>query len=284
MSGTIRDVDAERLHVRLVDALRSHRLADGGFPVSVDGGSEVEPTTVVALALRDEVARAWLAGRQRPDGGFDETDGRAEGPTSAALAALALARPDAASRALAYAIARRGVQPPGSPDPERRVAWGWTDDARSTVEPTSRVLAAVDVLTPSDRAVREEAIGLLRARRCADGGWNYGNASVNDVYLRSYAQTTAIALVALQRGPTQLVDPALAFLRERWRHEPGGLTTAQALVAFRLHAVEDERPAVVERLDAMSVEDDFRARPLTLAWAALATAPDEFLDPLRSRA
>ena len=284
MSGRIQDVDAERLHARLAGALRAHRLADGGFPVSADGVSEVEPTAVAALARRDDGARAWLAGRQRPDGGFDEPDGRADGPTSPALAALALAQRDAAARALSYAIAHRGEQPPGSPDPERRVGWGWTDDARSTVEPTSRVLAAVDVHTPADRAVREEAIGLLRERRCADGGWNYGNASVNDVDLRGYAQTTAIALVALQRGPADLVDPALSFLRERWRREPGGLTTAQALVAFRLHAVEDERPAVVERLDAMSGEEDFRARPLTLAWAVLATGPDELLDPLRSRA
>jgi hypothetical protein len=283
MSGTIGHVDAELLHARLVGALRAHRLSDGGFPVGADGASEVEPTAVATLALRDERARAWLARRQRPDGGFDEPDGRADGPTSPALAALALAERDAASRALAYAIAHRGVQPPGSPDPER-VGWGWTGDARSTVEPTSRVLAAVDALTPSDRAVREEAIGLLRERQCADGGWNYGNASVNDVELRSYAQTTAIALVALQRGPADLVAPALSLLRERWRHEPGGLTTAQALVAFRLHDVEDERAPIVETLAAMSGDASFGARPLTLAWAALATGPDDLLDPLRSRA
>ena len=162
------------------------------------GASEVEPTVVAALALRDATRpRTGSSARQRPDGGFAELDGRVAGPTTSALAALALDAPRA-RRALAHAIAGRGLPLPNADDPERRVAWGWTSDTRSLTEPTARVLLAVNARTPHDRATRAEALGLLADRQCADGGWNFGNASVYDVDLKSYPQTTAIALIALQ--------------------------------------------------------------------------------------
>ena len=118
-----------------------------------------------------------------------------ERPSGAALAALVLDSPERARRALTFAIENRGLPSPTLPT--RSVpGWGWTADARSLVEPTSRVLLAVNALTPSDRSTRDEAVGLLRDRQCEDGGWNYGNATVYDVDLRGYAQTTAIALIA----------------------------------------------------------------------------------------
>ena len=193
-------VSAPDLHMVLAEALTSLRRTDGGLPVSVEGASEVEPTALAALALDDPVARRWLATRQRRDGGFEELEGRRDGPTTAALVALALADAVAARRSLAYAIARRGLPLPNAADPQRRRAWGWTGDARSLVEPTARVLLAVNALTPNDAATRREALGLLTARQCADGGWNFGNASVYDVDLRGYAQTTAMGLIALQQG------------------------------------------------------------------------------------
>ena len=198
--GTMCVVSAPRLHAALVRTLAELRRTDGGLPVSVQGVSEVEPTAVAALALDDAPARAWLAARLRADGGFEEKDGRDDGPTSSALGALALADRRDARRALAYAISHRGLPLPNAPDPDRRTAWGWTADARSLTEPTARVLLAVNALTPDDAATRREAVGLLRARQCADGGWNFGNASVYDVDLRGYAQTTAMGLIALQQG------------------------------------------------------------------------------------
>ena len=192
-------MSAPRLHAALVRTLTSLRRPDGGLPVSVAGESEVEPTTLLALARDDRRARRWLAARQRPDGGYDERDGHRDGPTSSALAALVLDDPAAARRALAFAIAHRGLPLPNALDPDRRTAWGWTDDARSLTEPTARVLLAVNVLTPEDTATRREAVELFRTRQCADGGWNFGNASVYDVDLRGYAQTTAMGLIALQQ-------------------------------------------------------------------------------------
>ena len=238
-SGTIEPVEAHPLHVALLRHLRRLGRPDGGYPTSVSGASEVEPTAVAAIALRDDQACEWLASHQRADGGFDEADRRTSGPSGAALAALVLRDAERARRALAFAIENRGLPLPNAPDPERREAWGWTADARSLVEPTSRVLLAVNALTPSDARTREEAMRLLEQRQCDDGGWNFGNASVYDVDLRGYAQTTAIALIALQGAAGALVRPAIAFLRRhgrwsraasrrrrpRWRSGSSGSTT-----------------------------------------------------------
>jgi hypothetical protein len=276
-------LDAQDTHSTLVRELRSLRGKDGAFPSSSPGPSELEPTAVALLALGDPGLGSWLAGRQQEDGSFAELDGRPSGPAVTALTALALDR-RRALRALASAIAVRGFPPPDASDPNRRTGWGWTPDVRSTVEPTSRVLLAVNRLMPSDHPTRDEAVRLLRARRCADGGWNYGNASVNDVDLRGYAQTTAIALIALQHGASDLVESGMRFLRSRWRREPGSLTTAQALLAFRLHGVRDEVEPALRVLGREARRRSFLDEPLTVAWAALATGSDALLEPLRSRA
>ena len=277
-------MDGSILHAALLRSLAGLLRRDGGLPTSVGGASEIEPTAIAALALDSPAARAWLATRVRPDGGYDEADGRPDGPTTSALAALALADPGDARRALAYAIAGRGLPLPNAPDPNERTAWGWTGDARSLVEPTARVLLAVNALTPGDGDTRREAVELLRARQCADGGWNFGNASVYDVDLRGYAQTTAIGLIALQNGHPAVVARAFGFLQSNWQLEPGGLTVAQALLAYRLHGRRDEVPAILAELGAISQRPSFLERPLAVAWATLATGPDALLGPLRSRA
>ncbi len=162
-------VDAQ-LHSRLVDELEALRQPDGGLPTSIGGPSEVEPTAVAALVMRLR-AQEWLRRRQRPDGGFGERNGRSDGPTTAALAALVLQDRGRARSALRFAVERRGLPLPNAKDPERREAWGWTSDARSLVEPTARVLLAVKRLTPSDRATRLEALRLFAERQCESGGW-----------------------------------------------------------------------------------------------------------------
>ena len=110
---------------------------------------------------------------------------------------------------------------------------------------------------------------------------NHGVATVLGDDLTGYAQTTAVALIALRRAMHErFVRRGLAFLRDRWHREAGRLTTAQAQVAFRLHAVQDQTErttAVLERLHGR-VE---RASTVGLAWSALATGPDELLEPLR---
>lgn len=278
-----RTVDARELHQAFAASLRGRRSPDGGFAPGPAGTPEIEPTVLATLALDDGEGRSWLAARQQPDGGFDDPTGRPESPSTAALAALVLDDLPAARRALAHAVSRRSLPLPNAPDPSERSGWGWTEDARSLVEPTCRVLTAVKALTPRDEPTRAEALRLLTERRCAEGGWNFGNASVFDVDLRAYPQTTAVALIALQGEAAALVEPGLDYLRRAWRSEPGGLTTAQSIVAFRLHGLEDELEAVVEALGRIAERRSFLGRTVTLAWATLATGPDELLDPLRAR-
>ena len=218
-------VSAPRLHAALVRTLVELRPADGGLPVSVHGVSEVEPTAVAALALDDARARAWRPrgwGRRRLHAGTGATTApraRHSAPSLSPTGGTPAAR----------SPTRFPSKPPlpNAPDPNRRTAWGWTVDARSLTEPTARVLLAVNALTPDDAATRREAVGLLRARQCADGGWNFGNASVYDVDLRGYAQTTAMGLIALQQGHARIVSRAFGFLETNWRLEPGGLTVGR---------------------------------------------------------
>ena len=268
---------------RLAAELGKARSADGGFGLARGGASEAEPTAVAALALDDATARAWLAAAQRPDGGFAALDGRPESPSIAALAALALDDRGASSSALAHAVANRAhtVGESGDGDRDGLDGWGWTSDTYSWVEPTSRVLLATKILRPADSGTRSEAVRILRERRCPDGGWNYGNASVNGVDLRGYAQTTAVALIALQAERASLIDPPLRFLERRWRDEPGGLTLAQTLIAMRLHRRESASE-VLDALASVHRKTAFLGNVLALAWAALATAPAGRLDRLRS--
>ena len=270
------------VHSDHLRALRARRSSDGGFPPSRRGPAEVEPTVLAGLALGgDAGARGWVERRQRPDGGFGESTGRHDGPTTAALAALLL-EDEAAERALAFAVAHRGLPLPGAGD--EREGWGWTAETRSFVEPTSRVLIAAKLVAPSDRAVLGEGKRLLRTWQCADDGWNHGVATVLGDDLTGYAQTTAVALIALQHERSEgFVTRGLSFLRERWAREAGRMTVAQARIAFRLHGDAREAAAASNAL-ARNVHRAASASTVALAWSALATGPDELLDPLRGRA
>ena len=247
-------VDLASLHVPLRRRLERLRRGDGGFPVSLDGPSEVEATAVAALALNDAVATRWLRSRQRADGGFDELDRRPSSPASASLASLALGGQSARS-ALDFVLAQRGRLLPGATAPDDHLGWGWASnpaDARAFVEPTARALTAVKALAPKNASARSEAVRVLTRLQCADGGWNYGTASVNAVDLRGYAQTTAIALVGLQGESSELAEPGLRFLRRSFPVEPGGLTTAQSLLAFRLHGDRDSTGAALDALETIA--------------------------------
>ena len=228
----------------------------------------------------DAAARRWVERRQRPDGGFGESSGRHDGPTTAALAALLL-EGDAAKRALVFAVAHRGLPLPGAGD--EREGWGWTADTRSFVEPTSRVVIAARRVAPSDREVLAEGKRLLERWQCADNGWNHGVATVLGDDLTGYAQTTAVALIALQHERSeQFVARGLGFLRDRWSREAGRMTVAQARIAFGLGGEAGEAAATAKALTRIAQRAG-SASTVALAWSALATDPDKLLDPLRGR-
>ena len=168
------------------DAPRTCGGRTAGSRSSVDGRSEVEPTDGRgARAARRAGAQAGSPPASAPTAAFDELDGRVDGPTTAALAALAL---DDARRATARArvtrssaVACRSRTPP-DPSAEWAGAGRPTRDRSSSRRPAS--CSPSTRVTPADRRTRAEAVGLLAERQCDDGGWNFGNASVYDVDLR----------------------------------------------------------------------------------------------------
>ena len=216
-------VDLVSLHVPLRRRLARLRRSDGGFPMSLDGPSEVEATVVAALAL----TTPW------PRDGCD----RDSAPTEASTSWTNVLRAQPRRRWLHWRftgrrLARRSTSSsrneqrllPGATAPDDHLGWGWASnpaDARAFVEPTARALTAVKALAPENASARSEAVRVLTRLQCADGGWNYGTASVNAVDLRGYAQTTAIALVGLQGESSALAESGLRFLRRSFPVEPG---------------------------------------------------------------
>jgi len=244
--------------------------------------AEPEPTALAAIALGDEQARGWLASNQRADGGFALVTGDVVSDSATALGALALAPGEARERALDHVIANQAQRLPANPDsphdPNLR-GWGWTPDTFGWVEPTAHAVLALQVLRPSAVSPLVDGLAVLADRECVGGGWNYGNRVVLGVDLPPYAQTTAVALVALQGAEPELFARGLTALDRLWRAErQGGLSLAITLAAFHLSnrpAADEVERALDAELDRTGLLDDVVA----LAWTAIAAGPG--LDAIR---
>jgi hypothetical protein len=62
----------------------------------------------------------------------------------------------------------------------------------------------------------EEGKRLLLDRRCDDSGWNYGNRRVRGHDLPGYPETTALAVLALQRCGSNKLDAGQVRARYTW--------------------------------------------------------------------
>jgi hypothetical protein len=255
--------------------LRRTRNRDGGFGARGGQPSEPEPTALAALALDDDDARAWLVERQGSDGSYSIRVGPYVNDSATALGALALGPGPERERALDHVEAgraRRVASTDAIPIDPTVVGWGWAGRTASWVEPTARALWALREHRPSSPAVAD-AVALLRDRECVGGGWNYGNRIVLDEELVPFAQTTAVALVALRDLDAQLEARGVETLRRLWRLESaGGLTLATAVAAFRVHGEGTEAAAASDLLRRLVVETELLGDVTALAWAALATS------------
>jgi hypothetical protein len=138
---------------------------------------------------------------------------------------------------------------------------------------------ALQVLRPSADGPLSDGLALLANRECDGGGWNYGNRVILGVDLPPYAQTTAVALIALQGAQPELFARGLASLDRLWRAERhGGLSLAMAVAAFRL-AGEPVAEEVERALDAELERTALLEDTVALAWAGIATGPG--LDAIR---
>ena len=261
--------------------LEALRNPDGGFGPGQDVATEPEPTALVAIALDDAKARAWLIAHQGESGGFPVVVGGVRNDAATPLAALALdgAEREAAVDAL-VAIRAPHVESGGdAPFDEHYRGWPWTAGAFGWIEPTARAVLALRILRPDAPQAISDGLGVLRDRECVGGGWNYGNRIVLDEPLAPYAQTTAIAMLALQGLRDEVWARGIDRLRELWRAErAGALSVALAAAALRANDDpdnEDAEAALAENFGRTGFAGDV----VSLAWAAIATGPG--LDRIR---
>ncbi len=253
----------------LRDALAAAVGPDGGIGWHPGEAAEPEPTALGALALGDERCVRWLLDHQDPDGGFALQAGSIENVAPTALGALALPDGEARERAVDRTIAAQAARVESRGD--YPLAWGWTTTTYSWVEPTSRVLLVARRLRPEDRATIDEAVASLTEREVDGGGWNYGNADVRGTDLKSYAQTTACALIGLHAMDLPIAGRAADAVIDLAPAELGGLSLAQSVVALRLHGRDDDAEVLRSLLASAWERTRFLGDQGALAWAVLAT-------------
>lgn len=144
--------------------------------------------------------------------------------------------------------------------------WSWVEGTASWVVPTAMACLSLAALGGAGLA---EGHALLRDRRCADGGWNYGNPRALGAELPSQPGPTAWALLALPEG----VDEALGAAVD----QPMGTGTLALVVLAAAGAGRDPEPwgaRLRERLDQRGPPERYDHLALVvLALDRLAGAP-----------
>jgi len=294
----------------LVAALLGGQNADGGWPPTKGGGSNTEVTAlaVMALSARAEASmadaaaagRRWLASHQGADGGWSSTASVDESSWMTAPAVLALAgdasgRP-AAIRGGQWLLDREGrglpwfvrlwqwLYPPREPpalDTELK-GWPWSAGTFSWVEPTAYSLLALKRLgsyLPSTRARTriEQGERLIYDRMCPGGGWNYGNTRTLGESLAPYADTTALALIAIHdRAARDRVEESLHVLERLKRDARRGLAVGWAALCFDLYGMPSTTWQTRLREQYSDTRFLGKTKPLALAVLALSRGAGMF--------
>ena len=99
----------------------------------------------------------------------------------------------------------------------------------------------------------EMAEKFLLDRRCADGGWNYGNRRVFRVELPSFEESTAMALLALRGAQGADLRTGVDRARVFWSARPSPLARAWLSISLRNHGLTIENcvPAQTVRRDVL---------------------------------
>ena len=251
-----------------MELLSSLRQADGGYAPAPGGQSEPEPTALAALALDDDRGRQWLEANQGADGAFILGPVEVQNDAATALAAVALVG-TARELALDYLVSHQ-AQPqehdPRFPHDADTRGWGWTSLTFGWTEPTARGVLALKLFRPEAEEL-EDGIRTLADRECAGGGWNYGNREVLGKSLEPFLQTTAAGLMAVQDGPADLRDRAIAVVDDLWESERGGLSWAMSLTALRAAGIAD--PDRSAQLSDLVSDTQLLSDGVALAWAIL---------------
>ncbi|MCU1326829.1 MAG: hypothetical protein JWN34_2199 [Bryobacterales bacterium] len=202
---------------------------DGGWPFH-GRLSCTEPTALAALALSAtgspqnsyERALTWLRARQRADGGWPPMDSVSR---STSVTSLVLMLPSGhlgprlSERGAEWLLSLQGQETSPlyrlgqrlrgrtAPAEETHAGWPWYPGSAAWVTPTAMALLALSKHPgAAERCLDGEEF--LRARMCADSGWNHGSARALNIEADSYPETTGIALLALPRSKSGQLQPS----------------------------------------------------------------------------
>src|SRR5579871_3142459 len=227
-----------------LEFLRRTQNGDGGWGYFPGKASWLEPTAYAMLALHGEPAsldRGWSLIRswQLPDGSFRPGSQVREGTWVTAhaltLAALRGVNDSSVQRSVDWLLATRGAEVRLAAKAAAyfhllntnldlsHTGWPWLRGNSAWIEPTAHTLIALkkaNKIHPSARLLERirDAENMILSRRCSDGGWNSGSPNALSYDMRSYPETTALALLGLQGRPIEeLVAPL--DLAKRFRQE-----------------------------------------------------------------
>jgi hypothetical protein len=297
----------------LIAQLREQQNADGGWGASPRQASNTESTALALMALAATVpestdarvrAERWLLSRQNADGSWRFTDDAPDASWATTLAVLALrgrvAAEGAARKALDWILEQKGAgiswrvrlrefllrRQSVELDPSLD-GWPWARGTFSWVEPTAYALLALKANWPEQRPPRvasrvREGEAMTLDRACPGGGWNYGNRRVLGEDLEPYADTTALALLALQGIRSDpAVEAGFRALQRLIDASSSGLALALAILCHR--AWMRDAPRLRPLLEARFESTHFLAETRTFALAALAASdgPNPFIIPIR---
>lgn len=248
---------------------------DGGWGYFAGKSSWLEPTAYAVLALTSEAGPAGAAERgfrlirswQRPDGAWKPCAGVDDAHWSTALAvtlhAVRAVYDDAFSRGVKWLVDAGGAEgslfmrlaglfrpSPVGHDLKFR-GWPWCPDTSSWIEPTAQALVALKKAAPrfGGGAVRARIASgeqMILARRCSDGGWNYGSKQALGVALPSYPETTAVALLGIQGNSSAGVRDAVLRALSLWKETPSRLARAWLAISLQNHGIGLPEPEPAE--------------------------------------
>lgn len=213
----------QAIMARFRNVLSARQLPGGGWPFSVASSQmALEPTCLALLALRPDtcISAKILIDSQRPYGGWASFAGDDQSSGLTGLALLALNKfgiaHHARRRAVCWLLQTRGKETSWPWnwkfrtrdthvrfDPSR-FGWPWYAGTCSWVVPTALAVLALKLEFPHFRSRKvsrriQTGVEMLFDRACPGGGWNAGNGVVYGRSMVPHIDSTAIALLALQR-------------------------------------------------------------------------------------
>jgi len=259
------------------DFLLSTQNADGGWGYFPGKKSWMEPTTYALLALHGVTgvesnvarSRALLRTWRRPDGGY-QPSGQVQDSTwvtalgllvsSTSIEGEQVTLSDSDLRSIEWLLGERGA--------ESRLAvrlanffhltdirldlahpgWPWFPGNSSWIEPTCHTLLALKKAASLHHSYRvlsriQEGEIMVLSRRCSDGGWNAGTPVTLSYDLRSYPESTALALLGLQGRRIQEFPQALEIAESMHRSTKSSLARAWLAIALRAYGRQPADPS-----------------------------------------